>query len=214
MSVLFSPFTGVTVRRKDLGLPRDWRVVENWCRKPFSFGLPTEAKPRKTTRFDHVDFHKPADPGFWEIFPSRGLPKKPTTAINVVRFAEMIHEAKPKMTIHEWDGAKKLLNILCQGAPTYQLVVLPGARVKNAPLLMKCAAEFTNTLATWVEKGYVAAPFFTEPLPDMRLNSIMAEEQKDKVRPVINMSSPKGRSFNDNIDKDPLCHQQNSSVRP
>ena len=99
-------------------------------------------------------------------------------------------------------------------APTYQLVVLPGARVKNAPSLMKCAAEFTNTLATWVEKGYVAAPFFTEPLPDMRLNSIMAEEQMDKVRPVINMSSPKGRSFNDNIDKDPLCHQQNSSVRP
>ena len=125
----------------------------------------------------------------------------------------MIHEAVPKMTIHEWDGAKKSLNILSQGAPTYQLVVLPGARVKNAPSLMKCAARFTNTLATWVEKGYVAAPFFTEPLPDMRLNSIMAEEQKDKVRPVINMSSPKGRSFNVNIDKDLLGRSSMSSAK-
>ena len=203
----------MTVTRKELGLPYDWRVVENWCRKPFTFGLPTETKPKKKTRFDHVDFHGSADPGFWETFPSRELPEKPTTAINVVRFAELIHQARPKMTIHEWDGAKKSLDILSHGAPAYQLVALPGAKVKNAPSIMKCAAEFTETLEAWVEKGYVSGPFFTDPLPDMRINSVMAEEQKDKVRPVINMSSPKGRSFNDNVDKDLLGRSPMSSAK-
>ena len=66
---------------------------------------------------------------------------------------------------------------------------------------MRCTPEFTETLASWVEKGFVAGPFFEDPLPDMRLNSVMAEEQKDKIRPVSNMSSPKGRSLNDNVDE-------------
>ena len=66
---------------------------------------------------------------------------------------------------------------------------------------MQCTPKFTETLASWVEKGFVAGPFFEDPLPDMRLNSVMAEEQKDKIRPVINMSSPKGRSLNDNVNE-------------
>ena len=97
--------------------------------------------------------------------------------------------------------AKPWIYILSQGAPAYQKEPLPGVKVKNAPSIMRCTPKFTETLASWVEKGFVAGPFFEDPLPDMRLNSVMAEEQKDKIRPVINMSSPKGRSLNDNVDE-------------
>ena len=62
-------------------------------------------------------------------------------------------------------------------------------------------------------KGIVSGPFFEGPLPDIRLNCVMAEEQKGKIRPVINMSSPKGRSFNDNVDKDQLGRSPMSSAK-
>jgi hypothetical protein len=42
-------------------------------------------------------------------------------------------------------------------------------------------------------------PFSAPPLPDFRENSMMALEQKDKIRIIMNMSSPKGTSFNDAI---------------
>jgi hypothetical protein len=36
-------------------------------------------------------------------------------------------------------------------------------------------------------------------LPNFRVNPLMAVDQGEKIRLVINMSSPKGNSFNDNI---------------
>ena len=177
------------------------------------FGPPTGTKPREATRFDHIDFSLPATPAFWETFPSRTLPHRASTQINVARFGELIREAEPHMTIHESDMARKALDIVSDGAPAYQLAKLPGVRTKNAPSIMKCAPEFTETLEKWVEKGFVSGPFFEGPLTDMRLNCVMAEEQKDKIRPVINMSGPKGRSFNDNVDKDKLGRSPMSSAK-
>ena len=134
------------VNRNDLGLPANWDTVENWCRKPFRFGPPVETKARKPTSFDHVDFSKPGTKEFWQEFPSRELPDKPTTKINVTRLEELIAEWDSHMTIHETDMAQKALRILKDGAPAYQKSELPGITVKNAPSIMKCAPEFTETL--------------------------------------------------------------------
>jgi len=191
---------GKRVTRRNLGLPEDWGRIEGWCRKPFQFGLPLERRERKPTEFDSVDFSADPDPGFWKRFPKHDLPTAPTTRVNVGALENMIKERRSAMTTHEVKKADSSLNIMQQGAPAYQLTDLPGAKMKNAPSIKKCGPEFTETLKKWVQEGHVAGPFNEPPVPNLRLNSLMAEEQKDKIRPVLNMSNPKGKSFNDNID--------------
>jgi hypothetical protein len=47
----------------------------------------------------------------------------------------------------------------------------------------------------------VAGPFDTPPLADFGANPLMAAVQRNKVRPIMNLSSPKERSFNDAINE-------------
>ena len=187
--------------------------MERWCKKPFRFGPPLETRKKKPTEFDHVDFSKPGDKEFWDRFPKRELPEQAVTRVDVGELEKLIEEMKGKMTIHEVDMAQKAVKHLKEGAPAHQLTDLPGITVKNAPSIAKCAPEFTETLKKWVGAGYAAGPFTEKPSPDLRVNSLMAEEQKDKMRPVLNMSSPKGRSFNDNINKDRVGRSTMSSAK-
>ena len=45
----------------------------------------------------------------------------------------------------------------------------------------------------------VAGPFDTPPLENFRVNPLMAVKQKNKVRPILNLSAPKNASFNDAV---------------
>jgi hypothetical protein len=58
----------------------------------------------------------------------------------------------------------------------------------------------TDAIVGWIKKGFVAGPFTTAPLKGFRVNPHMAAVQKTKVRPIMNLSSPKGASFNDAVD--------------
>ena len=62
-------------------------------------------------------------------------------------------------------------------------------------------AQLTDTVADWVKKGFVAGPFDSPPLEQFRVNPLMVKEERSKVRPVLNVSSPPGRSINKNIDQ-------------
>ena len=62
-------------------------------------------------------------------------------------------------------------------------------------------ALLTDTIATWIKKGFVAGPFNTPPMAGFRADSLVVVVRNGKVRPILNMSGPKGRSFNDNVDK-------------
>jgi hypothetical protein len=62
----------------------------------------------------------------------------------------------------------------------------------------------TDSIAQWVKNRFVAGPFHNPPFKDFRCNMLMAKKEKTKVRPILNLSSPKGTSFNDAIDKVPL----------
>jgi hypothetical protein len=73
---------------------------------------------------------------------------------------------------------------------------LPGLIEKNAPSAIENGEYMTDVLATWVKKGFVAGPFQKLPMKGFRGNPLMAAVQKTKVRPFLNFSSPKGRSFN------------------
>jgi hypothetical protein len=78
---------------------------------------------------------------------------------------------------------------------------LPALFEKNAPSAVENGEFMTDALASWVKKGFVAGPFDTPPLAGFRSNPLMAAVQKNKVWPIMNLSSPKGRSFNDAINE-------------
>jgi hypothetical protein len=56
--------------------------------------------------------------------------------------------------------------------------------------------HITDALAGWIKAGFVAGPFAKPPLKKLRVNPLMAAE----VRPILNLSAPKGYSFNDAVD--------------
>ena len=58
----------------------------------------------------------------------------------------------------------------------------------------------TDNVAHWVKQGFVRGPFSKPPLKNFRINPLMAAIQKDKIRPILNLSAPKGQSFNEAID--------------
>ncbi len=187
--------------RADWGLPSSWKLIEDWCRKPFTHGRPLDSHVKKSSKYDHMDFTKPGTKEFWASFPSRAIPEKVSTRIDVDWLEAEIESLEDSMTVHERDMATRAIRQLREGAPAYQIADLPGEIMKNSASITKCGAAFTETLEQWIIDGYVAGPFMEPPLADFRANSLMAVEQKDKIRPVVNMSHPKGRSFNDNVDK-------------
>jgi hypothetical protein len=62
----------------------------------------------------------------------------------------------------------------------------------------------TDTIASWIQKKFVAGPYETPPLHNFRANMLMAKEEPTKIRPILNLSAPAEKSFNDAVDKQSL----------
>ena len=194
--------TGGRVSRASLGLPPDWATVHEWISSPFQFGLPFQPEiSRKSTRWDGVDFSKKPNSDFWKDFPQRALPNQPSTRVNISALKKLARNVGSKFNIHQKESAQETILHLSKGAPAYQKDKLPGGLMRNASSARKYGAVFTQVLHDWLEEGFVAGPFMSPPLSEFRANSLMAVEQKGKVRPILNMSYPVGDSFNDNIDQ-------------
>ncbi len=71
----------------------------------------------------------------------------------------------------------------------------------------------TDTIAFWVKNKLVAGPFPSVPMKNFRCNPLMAVPQKNKVRPVLNLSAPAGASFNEAVNPDSLQKLGMSSAR-
>ena len=160
-----------------------------------------------------MDFSTPAPAEFWKKFPFRQLPTKPSTRVNIKRLQAAVDKVSHRLTIHQKKKARETIRSLKLGAPAYQLSPLKGALMKNALSANKHGAMFTETLENWIKEGFVAGPFLSPPLRDFRANSLMAIEQKDKVRPVLNLSYPKGASYNDNLDEDVIPKVKMASAK-
>jgi hypothetical protein len=115
-------------------------------------------------------------------------------------------------TSEEKTKAKMAISNLKYGAPANQLEKLPATKQKNAPSAYENADEFTEALRGWVEGGVVAGPFTAPPVNEFRANCLMAVVKKNKVRPVVNLSSPKNHSFNSNVDKPAVMKVKMSSA--
>jgi hypothetical protein len=78
---------------------------------------------------------------------------------------------------------------------------LKGVKVKNAPSAIEKGPYITDAIASWIKKGFVVGPFEKPPFNHFRSNPLMAATQTTKVRPILNVCSPKGNSLNEAIDE-------------
>ena len=97
-----------------------------------------------------------------------------------------------------------MVNDLREGSATPFTTPLGAARTPNTTSVIEHGSEFTDVLAWWVKKGYVAGPFTAPPLKNFRTNAMMAVEQRNKIRIIMNLSAPEGSSFNDAINESAL----------
>ena len=155
------------------------------------------------------------DPGddFWSIFPSKQIPSKAETPIDVDVLEGLVRKVKDKLTCHQMLRANKCIRFLRQGAPSYQRKSLPSIHTSNSNSTVKNGRFMTDTIGAWVKKKIVSGPFKEPPLDSFRVNPLMAIVQHGKLRPILNVSEPAGRSFNDNIDKDKLEKVYMSSAK-
>jgi hypothetical protein len=139
------------------------------------------------------------EPGacFWNTFPSNSLPTGPCTPVKVDRLRILIKKHENDWNPYEKRIAKRALKILSTGAISFTEFNLPPIRCKNAKSALIHGKEMTDTIADWVKNKYVAGPFENPPLSNFRCNALMAVVQPDKIRPIMNLSTPKNRSLND-----------------
>jgi len=123
------------------------------------------------------------------------------TRINTRNLKLLIKKCESKLTVSERKRAWKVVKDLEFGADSYQKSKLPAMETDNSKTTSKYAEFLTDKIATWVKENVVAGPFSTPPTPGFRCNPLIAIARNKKVRPVVNMSGPKGYSFNDNLDE-------------
>ena len=161
---------------------------------------PATEKKLKFPEIPKLDDYKICPPvGYWKSFPFRDLPSRPTTKVNVKALSELIKERSQKMRNSEILRAKKAVDFLSKGAPSHQLKNLPAISCNNSESAYIYGVNLSDTIAEWIKEGYVSGPFIYPPVKNFRSNPLKMVPQKGKIRPVLNVSSPIGRSLNDNV---------------
>ena len=100
---------------------------------------------------------------------------------------------------------EQVLDILKQGADAHVSEdQLPPMVANNSKELLQpeVGELYTDQLATFIKKGHVAGPFDSNPLENLRINSIFSIDQGQKIRPIMNLSHPAGTSYNDAVLKE------------
>lgn len=187
-----------------MGLPDDWQMVRLWlssaCLSPALEAGEEKTFSKKRQEIPTLaDYRVPPESGFWDSFPHRPLPLVVRSTVNVRQLELMIQERGHNLTCHQRRRAERVCVDLRRGGGSFQKTPLPPTTVPNGESLYVHGALFTEKLATWIEKGFVCGPFPRPPVPGFRSNTMMAVEKKGSVRPVMNMSAPKGSSFNDAV---------------
>jgi hypothetical protein len=202
-------FLDILIGRGELGIPSDWSTVENWLNKENS---PCHPGKENDVSFSLKNPEIPVlknygtapDKEFWDFFPHRELPERPTTRINIRNLEKLVRMNENDLTKSELKRAKRVISDLKWGAEACQKTCLPPIATENSPTSVTFGSPMTDKIATWVKNGVVAGPFDFPPVEKFRCNPLIAIVRNSKIRPVINMSGPKGFSFNDNLDKSKL----------
>jgi hypothetical protein len=211
-------FSGGFWNRVKSGIPQSWGRIQKWFDKSSTIFFPTQAPPQVFSKKcpevpSLTNYNLPPPVSFWSSFPHRALPSQPVTPLDVTSLSKIISEVEHILQPHQVKRAGVLLYELEHGVTVPFSHQLQSISVKNTPSVYEFGVNFTDTVATWVKKGFVAGPFSFEPMQIYRLNSMIAVDQKTKIRIVMNLSGPKGDSFNDAIDTVNLEKVNMSSAR-
>jgi hypothetical protein len=109
--------------------------------------------------------------------------------------------------------AKKAVARLKGELPVRLKKDLPFLLEKNAKSAIEHGRAMTDVLATWLKKGFVAGLFDRPPYEGFQGNPLMAAVQRNKIRPILNLSSPKGSSFNDAVEDSEISLLEMSSAK-
>ncbi len=150
---------------------------------------------------------------FWHSFPSNPLPTVPDSPIHFKKLSALIDDFAAQLADSQLRRAQLLLQELRTGVHVPLQARLPGLTVPNSYSVCAHGESFTDTVAHWVSQKIVAGPFVFPPCHDFRVNQMLAVEQHDKVRLIMNLSAPDGASFNDMIIEDALEKVHMSTAR-
>jgi len=191
-----------------MGIKVSWETTDKWIRGAFLPLLPVIAASVFVAKWPEIpilqDYRKEPEESFWDSFPSAELPVYPESRIRVSELRRRVKALEPEMTVHQRKRAERACRDLIVGADACQRGPLPSLIVPNCSSAYDNGPMLTDKIATWVNCGFVAGPFKDRPLRNMRANPLMAVERNNSIRPVINMSAPAGRSFNDNVQHSKL----------
>ena len=137
---------------------------------------------------------------FWKNFPKNEIPTEILTKINVESLTDLLNRQAELLTHFEFERAKLSILNFRNGASSYQMIELPSCFVSNAKSSYPYGEYITDTVANWTIEEFVAGPFDEPPFSNFRVNALMPIDQKNKIRPVLNISLPKNNSFNDNVN--------------
>ena len=65
---------------------------------------------------------------------------------------------------------------------------------------LESAINYADQIATMICDGFVVGPFDDPPFPEFRANPLFVIKQDNKLRLILDLSSPEGQSFNDAIN--------------
>jgi hypothetical protein len=189
-----------------MGLPATWTIIAAWLTAtPPTTPSPPPPPPTLIKKCPEIpvlsSYSTPPTPLFWSLFPSAPIPQQLFTPVDVFRFQTIYNQLRPTWTLHQRIVGDSALQTLLQGAlPTFRQP-LPSISVPNTTTALHFGEWVTDTIASWIKSGFVAGPFNSPPYPNFRINSLHAVEQHDKIRPVLNLSAPENRSYNDALNK-------------
>lgn len=205
--IYLSYFLCLGVTFSYLGLPTNafdaWVTDKIFC-KVFEPNLQNE-KPLKNKEIMVLSDYS-SDPGdlFWSKFPFNPLPNplKPNTPIKAQILEDYYNNNKSLLNESQRMFTENTIHDLKHGADSLvDFSLITDLTESNGKGMFKpeIGKYFTDQMVSFIKKKFISGPFIEKPFPNLRVNSLFAVEQKDKYRPILNLSAPVGNSFNEAI---------------
>jgi hypothetical protein len=98
-----------------MGLPGNWSVIENWL-SGGNFDFPSSNVSRSASALKE---NTSTGSFSWDTFPSKGIPAKPETRINIELLRKKVEDNKEKLLEQEVRRAYRAIDYLENGAPAH-----------------------------------------------------------------------------------------------
>ncbi len=191
--------------RVHLGLPADFDIIEDWLADTIPH-IRAQQRPlrhyvKKCPEIPTLaTYTRPPPPSFWNYFPKNTSITTVHTPVKGGILKQYIQLYQNRWAFRQRAVAKLAVENILTGTKVKLKSRLPPVTCKNATSATRNGAFMTDTIANWVKSKFVSGPFSEPPLPNFRTNMLLAKEEKAKLRPIINLSAPKGASFNEAVD--------------